>query len=670
MTLLTPLGLLGLLGIVALILIYILRPNYQQKFVSSTFVWKLSLKYKKKRIPLSKLRNILLILCQVLILTACAFVLAQPNRVLKAEVEETEIIAIIDSSVSMRTASGGVSRFKRAVDGVKERAGDVYKNGGFVSVIVANVAPYTLAYRTQAANSEKVLADLGALTCSFGEANINGAIAMCEDIIQENPKAKIYLYSDSQYDYVPDDIELVPVAAEGEWNAAIVNAYSEKNEGYFEFVVEVGCFGNVSAKIDVTLKAYEANVSTDKPKGKDFTFVVENLQCDGINTAKILFINASLYDPSLHDDLYDEVYKIPDDPKGINERIYSYKRVHVSLEMEQADCLAQDNSFDIYNGYTRTLRVQYASGLPNNFFPSILYTLESAYKDKWDLDIVEVRQGVEPTLEGFDLYIFEHILPTKMPTDGVVFIINPEGATEVPTGAGFRVSNTVDFRKTSHILYSDEQQHPLMKNIDASEITISRYVKIVPTDENFTTLMYYYEKNPSDADPILLVKNQPTDGVEPTGKVMVMNFSLHYSNFAIVKEFPLMMYNVMEYFFPLTVDGNSFEVNEKVALATRGESLKVSSLDEPITNFPATLTLSTPGTYTLTQTVFGETVEDKIYVRIPKSESNIAAVQEGLDDPYRPGTTEDYLQDLLLWLSVALVSLIFIEWWLQSRENM
>ena len=151
---------------------------------------------------------------------------------------------------------------------------------------------------------------------------------------------------------------------------------------------------------------------------------------------------------------------------------------------------------------------------------------------------------------------------------------------------------------------------------------------------------------------------------------MVMNFSLHYSNFAIVKEFPLMMYNVMEYFFPLTVDGNSFEVNEKVALATRGESLKVSSLDEPITNFPATLTLSTPGTYTLTQTVFGETVEDKIYVRIPKSESNIAAVQEGLDDPYRPGTTEDYLQDLLLWLSVALVSLIFIEWWLQSRENM
>ena len=60
MSLLVPLGLLGLLGIIALIIIYIIKPNYQNKFISSTFIWKLSLKYKKKRIPLNKLRNILL----------------------------------------------------------------------------------------------------------------------------------------------------------------------------------------------------------------------------------------------------------------------------------------------------------------------------------------------------------------------------------------------------------------------------------------------------------------------------------------------------------------------------------------------------------------------------------------------------------------------------------
>ena len=78
MNLLTPLGLLGLFAIAVLILIYIIKPNYQQKIVSSTHIWKLSLKYRKKRIPISKFRNILLIICQILILSLCAFLLAQP----------------------------------------------------------------------------------------------------------------------------------------------------------------------------------------------------------------------------------------------------------------------------------------------------------------------------------------------------------------------------------------------------------------------------------------------------------------------------------------------------------------------------------------------------------------------------------------------------------------
>ena len=78
MKLLIPLGLLGLLGLVLLFLIYILKPNYQQKAVSSTYIWKLSLKYKKKRVPVSRLRHLLILLCQVFILCGAAFVLSNP----------------------------------------------------------------------------------------------------------------------------------------------------------------------------------------------------------------------------------------------------------------------------------------------------------------------------------------------------------------------------------------------------------------------------------------------------------------------------------------------------------------------------------------------------------------------------------------------------------------
>ena len=72
------LGFLGLLGLLILILIYILKPNFQEKFVSSTHIWKLSFKYRKKRIPISKIRNLLIIICQVLIVCTCAFIFSRP----------------------------------------------------------------------------------------------------------------------------------------------------------------------------------------------------------------------------------------------------------------------------------------------------------------------------------------------------------------------------------------------------------------------------------------------------------------------------------------------------------------------------------------------------------------------------------------------------------------
>ena len=48
MSLLTPIGLLGFIGLVILFIIYIIKPNYQNKIISSTYVWTLSLKYRKK----------------------------------------------------------------------------------------------------------------------------------------------------------------------------------------------------------------------------------------------------------------------------------------------------------------------------------------------------------------------------------------------------------------------------------------------------------------------------------------------------------------------------------------------------------------------------------------------------------------------------------------------
>jgi hypothetical protein len=139
------------------------------------------------------------------------------------------------------------------------------------------------------------------------------------------------------------------------------------------------------------------------------------------------------------------------------------------------------------------------------------------------------------------------------------------------------------------------------------------------------------------------------------------------------------MYNMIDYFFPVTVRGNVFEVYETIALNTRGDSLKVergttsveSFPNETYPQFPVKLEVDLPGTYVLKQiTTLGNlAIENKIFVRLPVSESDICKTVETLPNPYVEKKDEDYLKDLLLYLAAGLVTVLFLEWILHLREN-
>ena len=130
MSWLAPIGFLGLIGLIVLIIIYIIKPNYQNKVISSTFIWKLSLKFRKKRLPMNKLNNILLFLCQCLILTICALLLAKPVIPFEKLGNENEKIIVIDASASMLLASAEGTRFVRAVEEAREMAEATMSDGG------------------------------------------------------------------------------------------------------------------------------------------------------------------------------------------------------------------------------------------------------------------------------------------------------------------------------------------------------------------------------------------------------------------------------------------------------------------------------------------------------------------------------------------------------------
>ena len=98
--------------------------------------------------------------------------------------------------------------------------------------------------------------------------------------------------------------------------------------------------------------------------------------------------------------------------------------------------------------------------------------------------------------------------------------------------------------------------------------------------------------------------------------------------------------------------------------------LKITNLEKTFTEFPATVELKNPGVYTVTQTILsGTEVMENFYVRIPAGESNILSVEDALTNPVFFEAREDSNLDLLLYLAIALVALLFAEWWLHTREQ-
>lgn len=480
MSILLPMGLLGLIGIAVLILIYILKPNYQQKLVSSTYIWELSLKYRKKKIPVSRLRNLIILICQLLIIAACAMILAQP--VIRAEeMESNERIAVIDASAGMLASDGAAFRFVRAVEQVKELAEETFSQSGIITVILADTEASFVTRRADATMRDEVLAQLDELArcengvpvhCSYGVADIDAGMELAEQVLEENPSAAVKLYTGKEY-IDSGIVDVIDISSENEWNAAIVDASATLDENFYTFSVDVASYG-IGANLRVNCEVYGVN-------GQDVTEMLSlPARCDVGETVTVEFNSDS-----------------------VDMMIYMFDYVRVYIEAVDTagavltDSFVWDDTFYLYGGTPQKINIQYASPKPNPFVSGILIGLRDSLSSRWDIDLTEVRgENAVPEIAGFDLYIFEHTMPEIMPTDGVVFLINPDVS---PEGAGITLAAG---EVTGDFTLSAGDAHPITERVNASDITVSKYKQVKMAD-GFETLLYVGN------DPAFMVKNEP-----------------------------------------------------------------------------------------------------------------------------------------------------------------
>lgn len=656
MQLLVPLGLLGLLGIAVLIIIYILKPNYQQKVVSSTHVWKLSLKYRRKRIPINRLLSLLILICQILIVTACAFILAQPALVTGEAESSNERVIVIDSSANMLVASDGATRYERAVKQARElTASTLAQSDGIVTVILATDEPEYLFRRLGNDRYAEALAELdalvadGVLQCGYNQADVEAAMELAEDVLDSNSSAQVIFYTGTTY---LDDsgVTVVNVAQEGEWNAAILDAEVDLFENFYTFTVEVASYGR-NATISVHCDIYGANSGNI-----DVSLVYPNIQCTMGEPVTIEIATGE-----------------NKDPVNCETPVYAYDRTRIYVEVVDgsgSDSFSYDDSITLYGGRPETIKVQYASSAINPFVSRALSALRTTMDLRWTIDIDEVdlaNSDNEAQVEGYDLYVFENTMPDIMPTDGVVILLNPQSA---PTGSGLTLQSIVEAGGESFTLTAGTT-HSVTQGIDPENISVSRYVRISLYD-GYEPLLYV------NGDPALLLKNDPYE------KIAVLSFSVNYS-LPIGFDYPSLLYNMFAYFMPSTVTkvteqngvtqeevGFMFEIGETVTLNARGPVLSLTGPngEAEYDVFPSTMVATAPGVYTLTQTLLsGETMTDSFYVKVAASESDTARIEDKIEGIVFTEGSQDNIRDLLLYFAIALSALLFIEWLLQIKEN-
>ena len=151
--------------------------------------------------------------------------------------------------------------------------------------------------------------------------------------------------------------------------------------------------------------------------------------------------------------------------------------------------------------------------------------------------------------------------------------------------------------------------HMLTTGVTASNITLTRFTPVIQY-EGYTPLMGV------GSMPVVLAKN------EPHQKIVLLSFSLHYSNLPVLLDFPLLISNILDYYTPPAITEYVFEVNNTLSFNARSEELVLvgPSTNVTLIDFPATVTVKEPGVYTASQRlVSDQQLVDTFFVKIPKA---------------------------------------------------
>ena len=385
MQFLEPMGAWALLALAAVLAFYLLKRQYEERTVPSTYLWRMALRDESASRPLERLRRSLLLILQLL--AAALFALALMRPALPGHAAG-EFVIVLDASASMQAADEtGRTRMEEA----RQRAEELVRGLNALDRVTVLRAGTNVDVLASRADRQTAIAAIRAAQSGSGGARMEEALSLARAMAQEIEGLDICVFSDASIAPV-EGASLYTVGAAAE-NRALVSLAVEETASGGRAVARVANYG---AACEIQLEGYADGALCD----------VRTAQAGAGETVSVSF-------------------DVPPDAQRVEARLAN------------GGALALDDA-RWWRRAEDTRRTVVLAGEGNLF-------LEAALALRADIDVVRASVEEAPAIEGAQLYIFDGVLPQTLPQSGSLLCVNPpEGAdilgisvagTQTPQGA-------------------------------------------------------------------------------------------------------------------------------------------------------------------------------------------------------------------------------------------
>lgn len=592
-----PMAWAGLLSVPVIIAMYLLKQKYTDMKVPSLFLWKEAVSLSQAQRPWQKLKRSLLMLLQILLAFLLTLSLAGPY--VSAHSPAAHMILVLDASMSMQAEDDPPSRFEKAkadMTGMVEAA----KPGTKITLIIGQATPYIAVNGSD--DKKAVIGGIRAASPTYAGMDEKAAASLA-----------------------------AMAAADGEYSLVV---FSDRSCDFGELAKTDALYGQSDANTSVELagSVHDADRVVTLAKVKNHgPGTVEN--------------SLALYRDGLFHDLK-PVTLGPFEEKDVFFTDIPADARLLEARLETGDILtADDAAYDVVQPPVAR-RVMLVT--ERNVF------LENALNLLPTVELVKTAPENAEDVSGCALYVFDGVLPEKLPTDGHLLVLNP------PEGNAL-----LDVTGETAVTGMTAQDSALLELLGDIRFDVAKS-KVMAVPEWADAALS------CDDTPLVLA------GGWRGQKIVVMGFDLHNTDLPLRKEFPIFIYNLAQYFIPGSVAaGGTLLTEANVTLNAYPDAKRVSVVgpDEVLTELAPPFPVQPfagarlPGFYTVMQELAGETRFDAFAVNVPPEESDLSrpAPEPGAE-PAAPAGSELPVNKMLApgFLAAAL-ALLCAEWWVFCR---